>query len=1057
MVTTVDELQVVIGANSEEFQSEMQKTQKQLNTFSKSFDGISAGMATAAVAAGNLIAKAVEKIVATVSSNIDYAVRRLDSLNRFPIVMQNLGISTSEATNAINSLSEYTLGLPTTLNDAAEKVQYFTSATNNVWQSIKIFQALNDAIVSGAQTADVQNTALYQWSQAIVRGSFDIEREFNAMVVANAKAVNEISERLLGTGKNFNDLWEALKNGTVTTYDMVNAMVYLDQNGVGGLESWGERARKSVAGIDTAIVRFKTNIGKAVAVVASEIGWKNIYTFVNNVGDAIYKAGTYVAAFTRILKEAFAWVSALFGGGSGSTSEVVKETGSAASNTASMASGAADTADGLSDAAGAAKKLNKQLAAFDEMNVLREQDASGGGGSGGGGAGGGGAGGYNFDWDTSIVEGAADKIAKLVDKLKKKLKELFGEFDIEKIGKAIKRFVEDVKKFTEPIMRILSDIWNEYLRPLVNWTGNELLPAFLNALGGAINLVGTVIGTFWDKCLRPFIDDFLKPIAQWTGGIIVNVLNWIGDALRGLASNQGAVDAIAGSLKLLMEAFISFKVVTAVSDAINIFGGALTALKGQASSVITPMSSLAFAVGSSTNNYQMMAAATQMAGISVGSFGTTLKGVLDAVISPTTIAMLGLVAVMEAVQVITEYVKLKNMEAAAALAEYNMRVFTEEEAHQAVNDAIQAQLDLKDQLLGIQKELADATLSLLQAQDNETAARGAAEIVARKYNMTLDEAKDYVHNLDVMSGNLNATDRELADTILELESKEGKLREAQDAVTKSKEKQNQASYDLGSQAWKEYAMQQLIEMQNKLNEGSYMEVVDALEEVSNATVTYTDENGKMCQITGEDMKNMADYLGDLLEDMDTDQSRAWSRAWESANYSTNNIRGAMQNLGVDARRYGSEIPAGISSGIQNGQSGVLGVIGSLGSNIMNTFKRVLGISSPSKVFAEFGGWIDKGLANGIESDASAVTETVSNLARDTFGAFNDYAIDTNISAGLSRASLASLGEATQELMVDAEQTPVHVVVKVGEDTLIDRIVSGINDLSQLSNRSVINV
>lgn len=1055
-ITTVDELQVVIGANSDDFQDGLQKTQKQLNAFSKSFDGISAGMATAAVAAGNLIAKAVEKVVSTISSNIDYAVRRLDSLNRFPIVMQNLGISTEDASNAINSLSEYTVNLPTTLNDAAEKVQYFTSATNNVWQSIKIFEALNDAIVSGAQTAEVQSTALYQWSQAIVRGSFDIEREFNAMVVANAKAVNEISERLLGTGKNFNDLWEALKNGTVTTYDMVNAMVYLDEHGVGGLESWSKRAMNSVAGIDTAITRFKTNLGKAVAVVASEIGWKNIYTFINNVGDAIYKAGTYVAAFTRILKEAFAWVSALFGGGSGSTADIVKETGSAASNTASMASGAADTAEGISDAAGAAKKLNKQLSAFDEMNVLREQDSSSGGGSGGSG-GGGGAGAYNFDWDTSIVESAGDKIAKIVDKLKKKLKELFGDFDIEKIGKAIKRFVDDLKKLTDPLVRILDDIWNEYLRPFVNWAGNELLPAFLNALGGAINFVGTVIGTFWDKCLRPFIDDFLKPIAQWTGGVIVNVLNWIGDGLRGLASNQGAIDAIANSLKLLLEAFLSFKVVTAVSDAINVFGGALTALKGQTASVVTPMSALALQIGSSTNNYQMMAAATQMAGIQVGSFGSTLKGVLDAVISPTTIAMLGLVAVMEAVQVITEYVKLKEMEAAAALAEYNAKIFTEEEAHEAVNDAIQAQLDLKDKLLGIQKELADATLSLMEAQDKEAAAQVVAESVAQKYNMTLDQAREYVHNLDIESGNLTEQDRELADAVYELESKEGKLREAQDAVTESKKKQSQASYDLGSQAWKEYAMQQLIEMQNKLNEGSYMEVVDALEEVSNATITYTDENGKMCQITGEDMKNMADYLGDLLEDMDTDQSRAWSRAWEAANYSTNNIRGAMQNLGVDAKRYGSEIPAGISSGIQNGQSGVLGVIGSLGSNIMNTFKRVLGISSPSKVFAEFGGWIDKGLANGIESDASAVTETVGNLARDTFSAFNDYAIDTNISAGLSRASLSSLGEATQELLVDAEQTPVHVVVKVGEDTLIDRVVAGINDLSQLSNRSVINV
>lgn len=1052
MAVTVDELQVLISAKTDEFQSELNKTQKQLNNFSKSFDSISAGMATAAVAAGNLIAKAVEKVVSVFTSNIDYAVKRLDSLNRFPIVMQNLGISTNEATNAINSLAEYTLGLPTTLNDAAEKVQYFTSATGNVWQSIKIFEALNDAIISGAQTADVQSTALYQWSQAIVRGSFDIEREFNAMVVANAKAVNEISERLLGTGKNFNDLWAALKNGTVTVYDMVDAMVYLDENGVGGLESWGKRAQNSVAGIDTAITRLKTNIGKAVAVVASEIGWKNIYTFVNNVGDAIYKAGTYVAAFVRVLKEAFAWVQALFGG-SGSTADIVTETGEAASNAASMASGASDTADGFDDAAKSAKKLNKQLAAFDEMNTLQEQTSSGSGS----GSSGGGGGGYNFDWNSGIFESAGDKIAKIVDKIKKKLKELFGEFDIEKIGKAIKRFVEDLKKLTEPVIRILGDIWENYLRPIVTWAGNDLLPAFLNALGGAINLVGTVIGTFWDKCLKPFIDDFLAPIARWTGGVIVDVLNWIGDGLRGLASNQSAVDAIANSLKILMELFISYKVVSVVTDLINVFGGALTVLKGQTASVITPMAALATGFGSASNNMQMMALGAQAASIQFGSFGTTMQGILNTIISPTTIAMLGLVAAMEAVQVITEYVKLKDMEAAVALAEYNVRVFTEEEAHQAVNDAIQAQLDLKDELLGIQKELADATLALLQAQDNETAARGAAEIIARKYNMTLDEAREYVHNLDVMSGNLTETDRELADAVLELESKEGKLRAAQDAVTKSKEKQNEASYALGSQAWKEYAMQQLVEMQNKLNEGSYMDVVDALEEVSNATITYTDENGKMCEITGEDMKRMADYLGDLLEDMDTDQSRAWSHAWESANSSTSNIRSAMKNLGVDAKSYGSEIPAGISQGIQNGQSGVLGVIGSLGSNIMNTFKRMLGIASPSKVFSRFGSWIDKGLANGIKDDASAVTQTVSNLARDTFSAFDNYAIDTNISAGLSNAALASIGEQAQELLVDTEQTPIHVVVKVGEDTLVDKVVSGINDLAYLSNKSVIAV
>ena len=1053
MAMTVDELEVVISARTTELEKSLEGTQRQLSSFEKACNATGNKISTGVVAAGNIIAKAVEKIASTVVSNIDYATKRLDTLNRFPIVMQNLGIDTEEAGNAIQMLSEYTLGLPTTLNDAAEKVQYFTSATGNVWQSIKIFEALNDAIVSGAQNAEVQSTALYQWSQAIVRGSFDIEREFNAMVVANAKAVNEISERILGAGKDFNDLWKALKDGKTSVNEMVDAMVYLDANGTGSLESWSNRAQNSVAGIDVAMTRFKTNIGKAVAAISEEVGWRNIYTFINNVGDAIYKAGTYVAGFVRVLKEAFAWVQALFGGGSGSTSDIVKETSAAADSTSAIAAGASDVADNLDDATGAAKKLNKQLTSFDEMNVLKEQTNSGSSGS----SGGGGSGNYNFDWNSGEYESAGDKIAKIADKIKKKLKELFGEFDLDKIGKAIKRFVDDVKKFTSPITKILSDIWNDYLKPFVNWAGNDLFPAFLNALGGAINFVGTVIGTFWNNCLKPFIDDFLKPIAQWTGGIIVNVLNAIGDGLRALAGNQTAVNAIASTLKILLETFIAYKAVSAVTDAINIFGGALTALKGQTSSVIQPMTSLAFAVGSSTENYKLMSGAVQASTISFGSLGTTLSGIAETVFSPATIAVLALVAAMEAVQVATEYAKLKDMEAAAELAEYNAKIFTEEEAHQAVNDAIQAQLDLKDQLLGIQKNLADATLSLLDAQKAEATAREKANVIAEKYNMTLDQAKDYVHNLDVASGDLSEQDRELAEIVSELESKEGKLREAQDAVTKSKEEQQQASYELGSQAWKEYEMQKLIELQNMINEGRYEDVANALADVTDATVTYTDENGKMCEITGDDMKEMADHLGDLLGKMDTNQSKAWANMWNSAKGATDNTKEALKSLGKQAEQDGKNIPDGVSRGINGNQNGVLGVVGNFALAISNKFKKMLGISSPSKVFAGFGAWIDKGLVKGIDNNSDLVARSVSDLARETFGAFEDYSFDTNISAGLSKVALASIGEQTQELMVDAEQTPVHVVVKVGEETLVNKLVDSINDLSYLSNKAVINV
>ena len=190
-------------------------------------------------------------------------------------------------------------------------------------------------------------------------------------------------------------------------------------------------------------------------------------------------------------------------------------------------------ASGLNDASKAAKKLKGQLAGFDEMNVLSQQDTSGGGGSGSGGSGAGGNAAIgDYAWDTSAMEVATDKIDALVVKIKKAFKDLFGEWDFKKIGKSLKQFYDDVKKFFGNAGKIIKDVWQKYLRPFIQWSGESLLPATLNAIGGGIRLLGEIIGNVWDTFLMPFIDAFLVPIAQFTGGVIVNFLNGVGNGRR---------------------------------------------------------------------------------------------------------------------------------------------------------------------------------------------------------------------------------------------------------------------------------------------------------------------------------------------------------------------------------------------------------------------------------------------------------------------------------------------------------------------------------------------
>lgn len=1123
-ITTVDELEVVISAKTTELEKSLEKTQRQLGNFEKACSSVGKKVTTGVVAAGNLIAKAVEKIASTVASNIDYATKRLDTLNRFPIVMENLGINANEAANAIQKLSEYTLGLPTTLNDAAEKVQYFTSATGNVWQSIKIFQALNDAIVSGAQSTDVQNTALYQWSQAIVRGSFDIEREFNAMVVANAKAVNEISERLLGTEKDFNDLWNALKKGTVSVYDMVDAMVYLDENGVGGLESWATRARNSVAGIDVAITRFKTNIGKAVAVVGEEIGWKNIYTFVNNVGDAIYKAGTYVAAFVRILKEAFAWISVLFGG-SGSTEGIVKETGAAADNTSAIASGASDAAGSLDDATDSAKKLNKQLSSFDEMNTLRESDSSGSGSGSGGGAGA-----YNFDWDSGASDMVLDKIGALAEKIKERLA---GIFDLDAIRAAFEQFIKDLQVFLDPIIQIVSDVWNDYIKPMLTWAGNSLLPEALKAIGGALALVGKTLKTYWNKYLKPFVDDFLVPVAKWTGGKIVKILGNIGNGLRDISKRSDVVNILAAGIHAIGIAMAGIKIVEFFSEfgkGIEIFsrvwnaglgvGSAMGVVASETTGLTSIMASMAQGpltllqngfskLWSIITNHPIVAIIAIIGALMLTNedLRNALKNLLEAVLTPLLKlldSLMGLIRpilevcinllsavltpIIGVIEVVAELLSVI-LDALAPILEFLLTIAEAllELPLQGISELLDGINFILGLITGVLEGVFGWLLDLLGVTKDNTEAneknRDSLSELESQYDKNGDGALDYAERVVYLNKCINEENSAEEDLIQAERNQIETMKKLQEYVTK---------YNVTAD--------ELIRMhrEGRLSELAQGEALDDLKlavidveqanyKVNEAQEKYTTAQGE-AQSQANQLKEEYDRLGQELLDLVSEQgfvndefdtqSEKLKTIQEEIKKTGKNV-GEMRNWSEEARQAGMKIGDGLSDGLtckvpdaqragrDTGQGYINGLQSlnqaawdagyGLGSTGLGGIRAGAVVNSPSKAAREIGGFVGKGLILGMEDEEKPVEKAAKSLGEVIVDSLEPF---TNFSLDLPSVGAASFGVNNSVELPDefgSEDDPTHVTVKIGEETFFDKIVGGINDMSRLSNRAVINV
>lgn len=235
----------------------------------------------------------IQKIFGMVTSQVDSAIERMDTLNNYPKVMSNLGISTQAAEKSMDMLSENLKGLPTTLNDAVSAVQRFTSANGNVGASTKMFLALNNAILAGGATTQVQQSALEQLSQAYAKGKPDMMEWRTAMMAMPAqlkqvaKAMGYIDANALG---------EALREGKVSMNEFMNTFIELNEKGANGFQSLEEQARNATGGFATSIANMKAAVTRGITSLIDGInsglkraGFGTIQSNIQNLGKGIEK------------------------------------------------------------------------------------------------------------------------------------------------------------------------------------------------------------------------------------------------------------------------------------------------------------------------------------------------------------------------------------------------------------------------------------------------------------------------------------------------------------------------------------------------------------------------------------------------------------------------------------------------------------------------------------------------------------------------------------------------------------------------------------------------
>lgn len=361
--------------------------------------------------------------------------------------------------------------------------------------------ALKDSAAFGRQSS-------YSMGEAVQSATEGLKNE-NSILVDNA-----------GVTKNVAQMWKEYAASIGTTANNLT------------------QQQKIQAEVNGILEESKYQVGDAAKVAGTLTGQLtqlsfNFYNLKVAVGNAINPIlqsfipviNTAVQTLTRFANAVATVIGAIFGKASVQTSAL------AAGNDAIASSAAAGTAaeKELAEATEAAgKAAEKSVMPFDELNKL--QDTSSGSGSGGSPAGGSGGGiSTAISADVQVEDSISPRLQAIVDKVKE-LVEPLKNIDFGPAVAAFNRLKAAIEPLTKKLFDGLEWAWYNILVPLAKWTIEDLLPSFLNLLSAALGGLNTAIDGLMPVA-KWLWDEFLKPIAEWSGGVIVDSINAFADAL----------------------------------------------------------------------------------------------------------------------------------------------------------------------------------------------------------------------------------------------------------------------------------------------------------------------------------------------------------------------------------------------------------------------------------------------------------------------------------------------------------------------------------------------
>lgn len=551
---TLEELQVVISATTKPLQNELKKVSTQLkgleNVTNKSMSGLQKSVDKTASNVGKVFGKLRTTLIAL---GIGKALK--DSFN----LARTYEASVQQVNRMFGlysgALEKWVQQNAKTFGMARADAMKYASVYGNLVRSFE-----QDGAKMTQYTTDLMKATTIIASST-GRTVADVSERIRSGILGNTEAIEDLSiyaqVAMLKTTNAFKQIangrsWEQL---TFREQQQIRVMSILEQTSNQFGDSIQNNMNYQLMQLTATLKNVALNIGHAFMPIVNVV-----VPILNTMANALEVVTGKLATF----------MNALFG------TDFNVGAGANASTSQSFTNMGVEAQKAGEEAEKAGKKAKGALMGFDEVNTLNLGKDSGNDSSVSVPSGG-----VSSPIIGGITEGTggllSEKTLGIINSLKESLKP-FTEISFTSLSESLTKLKESISPISEALFAGLKWGIDNVIYPLSQWTIEEALPAFFEALAAAISIINPLL-----EALKPLGEwlwsNFLQPVASWTGDVIITALNGLADALNSVSSWMSANKELVTGITVTIAGFFAAWKATELMAFIQMSGGVIATLK----------------------------------------------------------------------------------------------------------------------------------------------------------------------------------------------------------------------------------------------------------------------------------------------------------------------------------------------------------------------------------------------------------------------------------------------------------------------------------------------